>query len=384
MIAVSANSLDAGVRLQLTSALGVDGVLGIGKAGVALQGDVSWRYGGSSDLTGVGRIAFTREGLKLECAGSIYGTSARVEARAPGKAAGSWLTARVEIELPDFLRQFNDLLRADIQAAREQLDEASTELTRALDQLGEVDLNVKTLSQIVVTAANTALTEMNKRIGALPSAVYRTISVNLGVTRVTRRVKVPGVNPRKEAQDASAAHVRRLNALKNAASTSDRDNLAAAIAAALDELARNRAFTVRGQTVTVISDSQIAELRTVRDNIHAWVEKIPEREGGVRISRDRLDELKSGVAGTFAGIGDAIESGASRVIPRIESIGFESELGLVSQSDQSIAVRLSRNGKTEIYSANLDFGDPAQAAMDVYAAFADALPQAGTQGLGNK
>ena len=384
MIAVSATSLDAFVHLQLTSALRVDGVLSIGKAGVGLQGDASWRYGGSSDLTGAARIAFSREGLKLACAGSIYGASARVEAQAPGKAAGSWLTAHVEIELPDFLRQFNDLLRADIQAAREQLEEAAAELTRALDRLGEVDLNVKTLGQIVVSAADIALTEMNKRIGALPTAVYRTIRVNLGFKTVTRRVKVPGVNPRKEAQDASAAHVRRLNALKNAASTSDRDHLATAIAAALDDLARNRTFTVRGQTVTVISDSQIAELRTVRDNIHAWVEKIPGREGGVRISRDRLDELKSGVAGTFAGIGDAIASGASHVIPRITSIGFESELGLVSQSDQSIVVRLSRNGKTEIYSANLDFGDPAQAAMDVYAAFAEALPQAGTQGRGKK
>jgi hypothetical protein len=375
MIAVSESGLDAGVRLQLTSALRLDGVLSIGKAGVALQGGISWRYGGSNDLAGAGRIAFTREGLTLTCVGSIYGASARLEAQATGQTAGSWLSARIEIELPDFLRQFDELLNADIAKARNRLDEAASELTGALDRLGEVDLNVDSLRRTVVTIVDTALREMNQRIGRLPTAVYRTIKVPL---LGKRRIRVPGVNPRREAQDKSAAYAKRLDALKTAAATSDRGGLAAAIAAALDELVKNRSFTVRGHTITVISDGLIDQARTVCDNIRVWVERLPEREGGARIAQDRIDELKNGVAGTFTSIGAAIESGTSSAIPRIESIGFESNLELVSQSDQRIHVRLTREGKTETYSAGLDFENPARAATDVYTAFADSLLRAGT------
>jgi len=375
MIAVSDRALEAGVRLQLTTALRLDGMLSIGKDGISLQGEggLSWGYGGSENLQGSGRIDFTREGLILTGSGSIYGYAARLVARSPGKAAGASLSAQIEIDLPDFTRQFDQLLNDGIANARTEIEQASSDLSRALDSLADVDLNVNSLRQTVIRICDTALAEMNRRIGKLPTTVYRTITVNVGIIKVKRRVKIPGVNPRKEAQAKARTYTAKINKLKQAAQTDDRDQLASAITAALNDLVKNKSFTVRGRAITVITSGQVKELQSVRDNIHDWIQMLPEREGGVSLSQDHLDQVKAGVAGALAAIGDAVEAGTSDATPRIESINFQSTLGSVSRSEQAVEVRLTRNSRTTVHSVILDFNNPARSVIEVYEAFVDGL-----------
>ena len=375
MIAVSDRAFEAAVSIAVTPAFKISGTLRIGPNGVALAGTIDWEYGPQDAMTCRGTALFSDRGMELSGVGEVFGVAATLRVTAPGKIGGSWFSTRIELDLPVFVQHFDQLLKADVQAARNEIDRAGRDLADALDRLRDVDWNVASLQNTIITVCDTAVAEMNTRIGKLPTKVYKTISLTILGRKIGKRVRVPGVNPREEARKKAPAYVDRLKGLKAAAATDDRQKLAAAVSQALDELANHKSFEVYGRTVTVISAATVTQIETVRDNIHSWVNLLPARESGVRLSGEKLTELKSGVNGALDKIGEAIEQGMLEGVPRVTAVWFESDLQSIRKTSQTATVNIQRNSQEppREHPIDLDFTDPARSAADLYKVFRDGL-----------
>ncbi len=372
-IAVSETAFEAAVSMTVTPVFKITGILTIGQNGVALGGTIGWEYGPQDAMTCRGTALFSDEGMKLSGVGEIFGVAATFRVTAPGEIGGSGFSSRIELDLPDFRRQFDQLLKADAQAARREIDRAGRDLSGALDGLQEVDWNVDSLRNTLITVCDTAIAETETRVGKLPTRFYKTVSVTILGKKIEKRVRVPGVNPREEARKKAPASIERVKRLKAAAATDDRQKLAAAISQALDELVRHKSLTVYGRTVTVISAATVTQIETVRDNIHSWVNLLPERESGVRLSEEKLAELKNGVNGALGEIGEAIEQEMLAGVPRLTAVWFESDLQSIRKTSQIVRVNIQRSSQAppREYHIDLDFTDPARSTAGLYKLFRD-------------
>ena len=373
MIAVSKTKLATQVELRLTSRFAIAGTLEIGKRRVALAGEVSWPLDASgTQFRGRGQVAFTATGIRIGTEGDLFGSPCTLDIVIGGDP-NRLFAATGSLQLPALSALFERQVRDGALEAKRTLDEAAEQVATALAELEGIDLNVNSLKAIIVTTCDRAKATANNQINKLPTAVYRTVTVNLGFRKVTQKVKVRGVNPRAEARRAAKTPLDRLAALRRAARSSDKEQLGPLIRRALQDAIASRTIKVRGRTVTILSSSQIKKLSEVRDNIESWITRLPARERGLTVAEQHLTEIETATTVALREIGDAIVGGVTGQVPRVESIAFSTALDTIDRANLDIAVTVRRGKRQTTCDVSLDFDHPERAGQALYQAFEGSL-----------
>ena len=372
-ITVSDTALEVEIKIELTPFFYVEGLLVIGKQGLAMEGRAAWGHGADGPDQGIGAsVAFTREGMTISFEMRLISFDGQVTVRVPGDGESSLFAATVLIK-PDMAMQErfgSDIKSLAKSTAESSVDQVYNDLEKAITEVDSLEISLAGLRKWLPPLCD-----------QIVASITRTINDN------TNGWKRPG---RATAHKKAKPYIWRLTTLRDVAKkASDRD-FRPRLKAALQDIVNHNHLNItvgvpavrwkKGRwgirypsyytrRVSVYSrDLMDAKQRAQLRQAIRWVDALPDKEGLKIKTQEIYDQLPDRDK-LLAQIDREIGQGVDGALPQVESIAFRTSLERLDLSDLQVTVAYRRGGKRLTAKTALDLTNPAKSTQQLIDAF---------------
>ena len=383
LVVVPGRSFEADIGLTLTPQLRIVGTLRVDAKGVAIVGDVAWTGIGNSSGRFRTRTVFSKQGVLFEPFDlRLGGFGCRASLQLPGKSKGSAFTLGVGVSLP---KSFSEDFKAGLKATANEI--VTDEFNKAYGDLQsfiaaqngfEASLRglqdwLPGLCQGIINGINNATTR--RSVHAYMDRWAGGNLIKKGVVAVAKATA-----PEKTAQASAAPWIRKLTAVRDAASRPLDQSYQARLQDTLRDLRRANEVIVRIASIGKFPGIQVYRHAPVLNGqqigwIDAAIRAIGElpKVSSARVGADNILKRFPRKQQIMAQVRQGIDQGIDSAVPGLESVGFEYSAGPLSLTSVTLSAVFTFNQKRIQRSVAVDLTRPDRTAKALAKAFADAF-----------
>jgi len=372
-ITVTDSSLSVVITIELTPQFHLTGSFAVGKQGLMMEGKAAWGHGAQGPSEGIGaKILFDQNGMAINFPWRLSELEGAVSIQVPGDGGNRLFKAIVSLEPnPALQKSFTDSIQS---VAR---DAAENTVDKVYDDLQELGKDVKSLELSI-----------DGLRGWVPPLCDEIIAIiNRSIDDNTTTWKRPGRAP---AHRIARPYIRRLAHLRDVVKNGSEQTFRTELKGALQAIVDNNHLDV-SVTITLVkwkknkwglpypvkhpyhisvyerdlmNKEQLSHLKEAIES----VDKL-KKSDGIMIEKQKLYDQLPPRDKLLAQINREVRSGVENAVPRIESLGFETSLGILNPSALTVNVNCRRAGKPQRFTATLDLTNPAAMSRQLVDAF---------------
>ncbi len=372
VVTVTDTSLEVIITIELGPSFSLTGLFIVGRQGLLLDGKAAWRHGADGPSEGIGAsVQFDRDGMVIVFAWSLAGLDGEVRIQVPGDGSDKLFSAAVLLQpgmalQEAFAREIKALAKS---TAEETVDRVYNDLQNAFGVLDSLELSIAGLRNWLPSLCDDIIATINKNIEAN-----------------TTGWKKPG---RTSARNQAKSYINRLATLRDIARNAAEKTIRKELKAALQEIIEHNTLNITVGIPSVkwerkgwirypvyytrrvsiyarklMDENQLNKLQQGVD----WIDKLPDANGALIRTQILYDQLPSRDK-LLGEVYRDIENGVDDAVPKVESIGFATALGVLEVDRIEAIIAYRRGGKEYHEKITLDFSDPAQIIAQLVDAF---------------
>ena len=358
-ITVSDTALEIEIVIELGPNFSLAGLLIIGNQGFLMSGKANWGHGAEGPSEGIGAaVQFAADGMTITFDWTLFSLDGEVRIRVPGDGHLQLFSAAVVLKPNVALQEsFATGIKSIAKSAAEDtVDQVYNDLQNALADVDSLEGSIAGLRKWLPPLCKSIIATIN-----------RSISAN------TRGWKKPG---RKPAQRKARPYINRIARLRDVAEHASDKTIRSKLKSALNAIIKynrlsisyrigwpvNKRFTIYNRDL--MNSKQLKQLRTAVQ----WIDKLPAKDG-MRIESQQIYDQLPARDKLLGEINRNINSGIDSAFPKIESMEFETSLGLVDAANLQVTVTYYLGGNKHIATTPLDVTNPKKMSTQLRDAF---------------
>jgi hypothetical protein len=390
-LAVGPDHFDTQIAASLGPGLALGGTLRVDGQGATIDGFVEWSGLGASGGRFETGAVFSADGVVFRPFDVRIGAlGCRAILRLPGRAPGALFTMGVAIDLPPQVAAGfkTSLVEAADAIITDQVREAYRQIDLAVAHVHSLQMDLEGLRGWLPTLCQSIIDQITRAVSkaSVERALDRWAAQEKNfIARQAREAVVSTVKatgPAGPAQDAAAPWIAKLKNVKEAAGHAAderyRDRLEAALRALLIDAdieiwtAAIKPIGFPGVRVYRMSPVLEAGHVTLVRQAIAAIDRLPEAGGALVRTQEVVRQLPERQR-VLAEVRRDIASGLDAGIPAIESVGFETSIGVLDLASLTVTVVFRHGGRPIERSHTLDLTRPDRIARSLADAFAAAF-----------